>query len=39
MLVCPDYEGFGITAKNDHPYICHDINAKQLPTETDKLSK
>ena len=29
LVVCPDYEGFGITAKNDHPYICHDINAKQ----------
>lgn len=29
LVVCPDYEGYGITDKNDPPYICHEVNAKQ----------
>lgn len=29
LVVCPDYEGYGVTKKNDHPYICHEINARQ----------
>lgn len=29
LVVCPDYEGFGITSERDHPYLAHDINARQ----------
>lgn len=29
LVVCPDYEGYGSTVGNDHPYLCHKINAKQ----------
>lgn len=29
LVVCPDYEGFGITSDRDHPYLAHDLNARQ----------
>lgn len=29
LVVCPDYEGYGLTAANDHPYLCHELNARQ----------
>lgn len=29
LVVCPDYEGFGISVGNDHPYLCQDLNARQ----------
>lgn len=29
LVVCPDYEGYGITSDRDHPYLAHDINARQ----------
>lgn len=29
LVVCPDYEGFGISVSNDHPYLCQDLNARQ----------
>lgn len=29
LVVCPDYEGYGISSDRDHPYLAHDINARQ----------
>ena len=29
LVVCPDYEGYGVSVANDHPYLCHEINARQ----------
>ena len=29
LVVCPDYEGYGVTVANDHPYLCHELNAVQ----------
>lgn len=29
LVVCPDYEGFGISADRDHPYLAQDLNARQ----------
>lgn len=29
LVVCPDYEGYGVSVANDHPYLCHELNARQ----------
>ena len=29
LVVCPDYEGFGITSDRDHPYLAQNLNARQ----------
>lgn len=29
LVVCPDYEGYGISSHRDHPYLAHDLNARQ----------
>lgn len=29
LVVCPDYEGFGVSVGNDHPYLCLDVQARQ----------
>lgn len=29
LVVSPDYEGYGISSDRDHPYLAHDLNARQ----------